>query len=127
MVKNTLIILGIILFVVIVIVLVTYFAMRYVGNSAVLHFKEIQVGEKEIVLVHPMLSNSAGFYSGKNVSYINNGILIVTIYISPLMKFPGDHPIWQDITIPNTYPDITEIRLGGGRNGEDKIIWRKGN
>lgn len=125
MAKTILIVISIILTLAIIIIAGVYFLTRF-PRPDITHFKNIQVSEKEIVLNSLRFGESAVWYAGHTTVY-DNGVLTITVYGRGPIRFPGDQYNGITVTIPNTYTDLAEIRLGGGRNEEDKIIWRKGN
>jgi len=98
-----------------------YFFTRYTVNPAVIHFARVRVANSMVVLENGSFAGSSMWYSGYSTKY-NNGVLSVKIQARSI-KFPGATNDPFTISIPNTYGDIHKIRLSGGSNFQDRVIW----
>lgn len=80
---------------------------------------EVHVETSKITLTVDLIS-SAKKYNGYHTSYDeSSGILSITIDSS---LFSGEF-LPKIITIPNTYPALTSIKLIGNDTSDSKVIW----
>lgn len=94
-------------------------------NTDNVRIQQVKLTDDVIALEQLVSISSAGWYVGHTYKY-DEGILTIKIYQHQFMKFPTDKYFDEvKISILNTYPDLREVRLAGGRNFEHKVIWSR--
>lgn len=105
-------------------VMTVYFVTRQKANPNATSFRSIVVTEEMITLNTIQYASSVGWYAGENISYAD-GVLSVAVYVHSPIRFPGDTYLdATTIRIPNTYPDLREIRLVGAKGTNERVVWQ---
>lgn len=93
-------------------------------NPQTVSFTSVSVTKEHIKISGSSASSAIG-YTGYEVES-NNGVLYFTIKGS-LQDTPFSRIRPFDISMPNTYGNITAIYIRGANPSEDKLVWKDGN
>lgn len=113
---------GAVLLAIVMLGLAVYFFTRITVDPGIVYVYEIKVTDQTVTLQNVSFAASAIWYVGYSAQY-DNGVLSVKIYGRAPIRFPGDRYNGFTISIPNTYKNLREVRLSGGGDFNDKVIW----
>lgn len=115
-------IISLIIFSIALIVFAVYVITKNTANPAAVHVSQVSVNEEVVVLEKVSFAGSAMWYVGY-VANFADGVLSIDINVREAIRFPFDKFSPFTIVIPNNYDNIREVRLSGGSQFQDRVIW----